>query len=95
MRFGEILHLAQSESRYARSKAEGEQVVRNAFPEATIIRPCDLFGAEDRFLNRFGYVQSSPCCCLTIYVSHSLMVRKWPRSLGILATGPDTRCVTS
>ena len=44
----------ESSSRYARAKAAGETAVREAFPEATIVRPTDIYGAEDRFLNRFG-----------------------------------------
>jgi NADH dehydrogenase len=45
---------AESESRYARSKAEGERAVQGAFPNATILRPSALFGREDNFLNRFA-----------------------------------------
>jgi len=44
----------QAESVYARTKGEGEQAAREAFPGATIIRPSVLFGAEDRFVNRFA-----------------------------------------
>ncbi|OBS64296.1 hypothetical protein A6R68_07167 [Neotoma lepida] len=44
----------KSSSRYLRSKAVGEKEVRSAFPEATIIRPSDIFGREDRFLNHFA-----------------------------------------
>jgi uncharacterized protein YbjT (DUF2867 family) len=44
----------QSASVYARSKAEGEKRVREAFPEATIIRPSIVFGPEDDFFNRFA-----------------------------------------
>lgn len=44
----------QSESRYARTKGEGEQAVRAAFPNATILRPSIIFGREDRFINRFA-----------------------------------------
>ena len=43
-----------SESLYARSKAEGEAAVREAFPQATIRRPSVVFGPEDQFFNRFG-----------------------------------------
>lgn len=28
--------------------------MRNAFPEAIIIKPSDIFGREDRFLNYFA-----------------------------------------
>jgi len=43
-----------SPSRYARTKAEGEQRVLAALPEAAIMRPSIVFGPEDDFFNRFG-----------------------------------------
>jgi uncharacterized protein YbjT (DUF2867 family) len=43
-----------SEAKYARSKGEGEAVVRAAFPGATIVRPSIVFGPEDDFFNRFA-----------------------------------------
>ena len=43
-----------SPSRYGSSKGEGEQVVRAAFPRATIMRPSTVFGREDNFVNRFA-----------------------------------------
>jgi NADH dehydrogenase len=43
-----------SPSAYARSKAEGEDMVRGAFPDATILRPSIMFGAEDQLFNRFA-----------------------------------------
>jgi len=45
---------AGSSSRYARTKAEGEQAVLGAFPEATLLRPSVVFGPEDKFFNRFA-----------------------------------------
>ncbi len=45
---------AQSPSAYARSKAAGEQAVLAAMPGATVLRPSLVFGAEDKFFNRFG-----------------------------------------
>jgi len=39
---------------YARTKAEGEQAVLAAFPNATILRPSILFGPDDNFLNMFA-----------------------------------------
>ena len=45
---------ANSESAYARSKAEGEQAVRAAVPDAVIFRPSVMFGADDQFTNRFA-----------------------------------------
>ncbi|PZX11851.1 NADH dehydrogenase [Palleronia aestuarii] len=45
---------AEGRSDYARTKAEGEQAVRDAFPDAVILRPSILFGHEDEFFNRFA-----------------------------------------
>jgi uncharacterized protein YbjT (DUF2867 family) len=51
----------RSSSAYARSKAAGEQAVRDAFPTATILRPSIVFGPEDQFFNRFaGLAMISP-----------------------------------
>src|SRR6202047_1225909 len=44
----------RSTSAYGRSKAAGEQAVRDAFPTATILRPSIVFGPEDEFFNRFA-----------------------------------------
>lgn len=41
---------------YARSKAAGEQAVREAFPDAVAVRPSIVFGIEDDFLNRFAWI---------------------------------------
>lgn len=43
-----------SASAYATSKAAGEAAVRAALPGAAILRPSVVFGAEDKFFNRFG-----------------------------------------
>ena len=42
---------AASSSPYIRSRGEGERVVRDAFSDATLIRPAVLFGPDDAFLN--------------------------------------------
>jgi NADH dehydrogenase len=44
----------RSPSAYARTKAAGEEAVRDAFPTATILRPGVVFGPEDQFFNRFA-----------------------------------------
>jgi uncharacterized protein YbjT (DUF2867 family) len=44
----------RSSSAYARTKAAGEQAVRDAFPTVTILRPSVVFGTEDQFFNRFA-----------------------------------------
>lgn len=45
-----------SKSEWARTKYEGELAVKDAYPWATIVRPTQLFGAEDRLLNWFPTV---------------------------------------
>lgn len=45
-------------SKYARTKISGEQAVRAAFPNATIVRPSAIFGPEDGFLNMFAAIAS-------------------------------------
>jgi len=55
-----FIHVSQlgashdSPSEQLRTKAEGEDVVRDFFPNATIIRPAPIFGHEDKFLNRIA-----------------------------------------
>ena len=45
---------AQSDSAYARTKAEGEAAVLEHMPAAVILRPSIIFGPEDQFFNRFA-----------------------------------------
>jgi uncharacterized protein YbjT (DUF2867 family) len=43
------------------TKAEGEQAVREAFPQATVVRPSLVFGEDDHFFSRFtAMIRSSP-----------------------------------
>lgn len=57
---GRIVHMSaigadeQSASAYARSKAEGEALMRAARKDAIILRPSIVFGPEDQFFNRFA-----------------------------------------
>lgn len=53
-RFVHVSHLNaahDSPSAFYRTKAVGEERVKEAFPNATIIRPSIMFGYEDRLLN--------------------------------------------
>jgi NADH dehydrogenase len=43
-----------SESAYARTKAEGEIALREEFPDATILSPSLVFGPDDDFFNKFA-----------------------------------------
>src|SRR5262249_54189322 len=42
---------AESTSPYVRSRGEGERVVRETFPTATVIRPSVMFGRGDAFVS--------------------------------------------
>lgn len=57
---GRVVHISaigadgQSDSDYARTKAEGEEGVLRHRPDAVILRPSVVFGPEDQFFNRFA-----------------------------------------
>lgn len=52
---------AEADSEYAQTKAEGEAGVLRHMPDAVILRPSIIFGAEDQFFNRFaGMARMSP-----------------------------------
>ena len=61
---GRLVHVSaiganpESASRYARTKAAGEMAVREARPDAVILRPSIVFGPGDGFLNRFAAMAS-------------------------------------
>ncbi len=46
----------KSKGNYGRSKAQGEAAVLAEFPDAIILRPSIVFGPEDEFFNRFGFM---------------------------------------
>lgn len=50
--------VADAPSRYLRSKTAGELALRDASPQATVMRPSVIFGAGDRFMNLFARLQA-------------------------------------
>ncbi|MGB3625362.1 MAG: complex I NDUFA9 subunit family protein [Henriciella sp.] len=57
-----------SSSDYARTKAEAERGVREAFPGAVILRPSIVFGPEDEFFNRFAGMAAHPVANLAPFL---------------------------
>jgi NADH dehydrogenase len=63
---GALVHISAigadpgSASTYGLTKAEGEQAVRHAFPDATIIRPSVVFGPDDDLTNLFARLAALP-----------------------------------
>jgi uncharacterized protein YbjT (DUF2867 family) len=59
-RVGTLVHMSaigadvDAKSKYAATKGEGERAVREAFPDAAILRPSLVFGPEDKFFNKFA-----------------------------------------
>nr|WP_294849582.1 complex I NDUFA9 subunit family protein [uncultured Sphingomonas sp.] len=70
-----------SESDYGRTKGKGEDAVRKACPNATIIRPSTVFGAEDKFTNRFASMATSPY--LPVVAPNTRMQPLFVKDLGI------------
>lgn len=62
---GRLVHVSalnaddMSKSHFFRTKGIGEDAVLEEFPEATIMRPSLMFGAEDRLLNRIASYKSN------------------------------------
>lgn len=48
------LGIDESQSKYAKSKVEGEAAIKKEFPTATFLRPSVVFGAGDNFFNMFA-----------------------------------------
>jgi NADH dehydrogenase (ubiquinone) 1 alpha subcomplex subunit 9 len=60
-----------SPSEFFRTKAQGEEIVRQIFPETTIVRPAPCFGFEDRLLNRLASATH-------LFTSNWMQERFWP-----------------
>lgn len=54
-------------SRWSRTKYEGELAVKEAYPWATIVRPTQVFGKDDSFLTWFARTQQFLFCQPLIY----------------------------
>lgn len=66
-----------SSSDWAKTKYEGELAVKDVYPWATIIRPTQLFGTEDRLLNWFPTMSHIYRCCPLINDGAALTQPVW------------------
>src|SRR5690348_1180691 len=82
----------ESESAYGRTKAKGEEAVRNAFPEATIVRPSLVFGPEDDLTNRFAAMARLPFLPVIAAKRNfqPVYVRDLGRAIAMAALDPQT-----
>ncbi|SCZ96596.1 BZ3500_MvSof-1268-A1-R1_Chr4-4g07462 [Microbotryum saponariae] len=96
-RFIHLSHLnaaPDSASQFYRTKFHGEQAVKDAFPEATIVRPGWMYGHEDRLLNTIAVSPS------VFRVNHGetriapVHVMDVAQALSIMLTAPSTASST-
>jgi NADH dehydrogenase (ubiquinone) 1 alpha subcomplex subunit 9 len=66
-----------SKSKWARTKYEGELAIKEVYPWATIIRPTQLFGVEDRLLNWFPTMSHIYRCTPLINNGEALSQPVW------------------
>lgn len=50
-----------SQSKVYQLKAQGERVLTDVFPQATIIRPSECYGHEDDYFNRYACMCVNSC----------------------------------
>ena len=83
---------ANGESAYSRTKAQGEDQVRKAFPEATIIRPSVVFGPEDQLSNRLAAMSRLPMLPVVAPKSRSqpIFVEDLARAIAAAANDPGS-----
>lgn len=54
------LGIETSSSKYAKTKLTAEQVIKEIYPNVTLIRPSVIFGKEDNFFNKFAKMPFLP-----------------------------------
>ncbi|KAI5280562.1 NADH-ubiquinone oxidoreductase 40 kDa subunit, partial [Ascosphaera aggregata] len=60
-----------SPSEFFRTKARGEQLARQLYPETTIVRPAPVFGTEDNLLHKLAGATN-------LFTSNWMQERFWP-----------------
>lgn len=64
------------------TKGRGEQIVRDIFPETTIVRPAPLFGFEDQLLLKLAGQTN-------LFTSNHMQEKYWPVHVSLILVGPN------
>ncbi|XP_040201068.1 NADH dehydrogenase [ubiquinone] 1 alpha subcomplex subunit 9, mitochondrial [Rana temporaria] len=96
-KFIHVSHLnadIKSPSRYLRNKAIGEEAVREVLPEAIIVKPSEIYGREDKFLNYYANLRWFGGVPLIAYgkktVKQPVYVADIARAIVNIAKDPDS-----
>ncbi|XP_040207941.1 NADH dehydrogenase [ubiquinone] 1 alpha subcomplex subunit 9, mitochondrial-like [Rana temporaria] len=96
-KFIHVSHLnadIKSPSRYLRNKAIGEEAVREVLPEAIIVKPSEIYGREDKFLNYYANLRWFGGVPLMAYgkktVKQPVYVADIARAIVNIAKDPDS-----
>lgn len=71
-----------SEATFFATKGRGEQVVRDIYPETTIVRPAPLFGFEDQLLLKLAGQTN-------LFTSNHMQEKYWPVHVGFPPVTPN------
>jgi NADH dehydrogenase len=84
----------KSSSNYGRTKGEGEEAVRKAFAQATIVRPSLAFGPEDNLTNRFAAMARLPFLPVIAATRNfqPVYVRDLGRAIAMAALDEEAHC---
>lgn len=89
-------HIISQGSNFLRSKYYGEQAVLEEFPSATIIRPADIYGPEDRFIRYYAHIWRRQFRCMPLWhkgertVKQPVYVSDVAQAIINCAKDPDT-----
>jgi uncharacterized protein YbjT (DUF2867 family) len=80
-----------AQSNYGRTKGEGEEAIRKAFPNATFMRPSLVFGPEDDLTNRFASMAKLPVLPVVAAKRNfqPVYVRDLGKAIAMAALDPD------
>lgn len=78
-------------SKFLKSKWQGEQAVREEFPDAVIFRPADVYGQEDRFLRYYSHLWRHQGRFMPLWMKGEQTIKQ-PVHVSDLASGIIAAC---